>query len=291
MKKLKLIFGLLLATVITFAQDPEPVDGDTLWKFTGITSLSLSQMSLSNWAAGGENSLAGNILIKLSPDYDDGTINWDNDIILGFGLLKQGDNDVDKSDDQIELNSKFGYRASKNWFYTALLSFKSQFADGYAYPEDVKTKVSGFMSPGYLNFSLGFDYKPTDGFSLLIAPLSTKMTFVMDETLSNEGAYGVSPGSSFRGEFGGYIKIAYKKEILKNVTLDTKADFFSNYVENPQYVDVTWDLLLSFKVNEFLSATLMTQLIYDYDIKFGPEPGEARVQFKELFGLGLAYNF
>ena len=289
MKKLKLIIGLIMVAALTFAQDP--AEGDTLWKVTGVTSLSLSQLSLSNWAAGGENSLSGNVLIKISPDYDNGTINWDNDLTLGFGLLKQGDSDMDKSDDQIELNSKFGYRASKNWFYTALLSFKTQFADGYSYPEDVKTKISGFMTPGYMNLSLGFDYKPTDGFSLLIAPVSTKMTFVMDETLSNQGAYGVPIGSSFRGEFGGYIKIAYKKEILKNVLLDTKIDFFSNYVENPQYVDVNWDLLLTFKVNEFLSATLMTQLIYDYDIKFGPEPGEPKVQFKELFGLGLAYNF
>ncbi len=289
MKKLKLIIGLIMVAALTFAQ--EPAEGDTLWKVTGVTSLSISQLSLTNWAAGGENSLSGNVFFKISPDYDDGTINWDNDLILGFGLLRQGDNDATKSDDQIELNSKFGYRASKNWFYTALLSFKTQFADGYSYPEDVETKISGFMTPAYLNISLGFDYKPTDGFSLLIAPISSKMTFVMDETLSNEGAYGVPVGNSFRGEFGGYIKLAYKKEILKNVLLDTKVDFFSNYVETPQYVDVNWDLLLTFKVNEFISATLMTQLIYDYDIKFGPEPGEPKVQFKELFGLGLAYNF
>lgn len=289
MKKLKLTIGIIMLAALAFAQDP--AEGDTLWKVTGVTSLSISQLSLTNWAAGGQNSLSGNVFFKISPDYDDGTINWDNDLILGFGLLRQGDNDATKSDDQIELNSKFGYRASKNWFYTALISFKTQFADGYSYPEDIKTKISGFMTPAYLNISLGFDYKPTDGFSLLIAPVSTKMTFVMDETLSNEGAYGVPVGNSFRGEFGGYIKLAYKKEILKNVTLDTKVDFFSNYVENPQYVDVNWDLLLTFKVNEFISATLMTQLIYDYDIKFGPEPGEPKVQFKELFGLGLAYNF
>ncbi len=139
---------------LSFAQDP--VDADTLWKFTGVTSLNLSQLSLTNWAAGGENSISGNVFFKLSPDYDDGTINWDNDLTLGFGLMKQGDNEVNKSDDQIELSSKFGYRAGKKWFYTALLSFKSQFADGYNYPDDVKTKISGFMAPGYLNFSLGY---------------------------------------------------------------------------------------------------------------------------------------
>jgi hypothetical protein len=289
MKKFKLTIGMLLLAALTFAQDP--VDADTLWKFTGVTSLNFSQLSLTNWAAGGENSVSGNALIKLSPDYDDGTINWDNDLTLGFGLLKQGKNALNKSDDQIELSSKFGYKTGKNWFYTALLNFKTQFANGYSDPEDTDTKISGFMSPGYLSFSLGMDYKPADGFSLFIAPVSSKMTFVLDETLSNAGSFGVSEGESFRGEFGGYIKIAYKKEILKNVLLDTKVDFFSNYIENPQYVDVNWDLLLTFKVNEYISASIMTQLIYDYDIKFGPDPGEARIQFKELFGLGLTYNF
>jgi hypothetical protein len=293
MKKLKLILVGLLLAALTFAQDPveeAPVDGDTLWKITGVSSLSLSQLSLSNWAAGGENNIAGNVFFKLSPDYDDGTINWDNDLVIGFGLFKQGDDEFKKSDDQLELSSKFGYRAGKNWFYTALLSFKSQFAEGYSYEDDIKTKISGFMSPGYLNLSLGFDYKPTDGFSLLLAPISSKMTFVMDENLSDAGVYAPA-GASFRGEFGGYIKIAYKKEILKNVLLDTQIDFFSNYVDDPQYVDVNWDLLITFKINEFLSASLMTQLIYDYDIKFGPAPGTPKVQFKELFGLGLGYNF
>jgi hypothetical protein len=117
------------------------------------------------------------------------------------------------------------------------------------------------------------------------------MTFVLDETLSAAGSFGLDPDQTVRGEFGGYVKIAYKKEILKNVLLDTKIDLFTNYLDNPQYVDVNWDLLLTFTVNEYISATLMTQLIYDYDIKFGPDADEARVQFKELFGLGLTYNF
>ncbi len=93
--------------------------------------------------------------------------------------------------------------------------------------------------------------------------------------------------------------MTFKKEILKNVTLDTKIDLFSNYFDNPQYVDVKWDLLLTFKVNDYLSASLLTQLIYDYDIKFGEDTtgdGEydtfsEKVQFKELFGLGLTYSF
>jgi len=298
MKKTLLILLAIALSLSGFAQPSN--DADTLWKYSGITSLNLSQLSLSNWAAGGDNSLSGNALVKLSADFDDGTLNWDNDLILGFGLIRTGSDPTRKSDDQIELSSKFGYKAKEKWFYSALFLFRTQFAQGYDNPgEDDRIKISDFMSPGYLNLALGMDYKPNKHISIFLSPLSTKFTFVMDENLSAAGSYGLDPGQTVRGEFGAYVKFAYKQEILKNVNLDTKIDLFSNYFDNPQYVDVTWDLLLTFKINEFLSASLMTQLIYDYDIQFGFDSTgdgeidsyESRVQFKELFGLGLTYSF
>lgn len=298
MKKLLLIMSVILLIVSLHAQDSN--QSDTLWKYSGVTSLNVSQLSLSNWAAGGENSLSGNAFIQLSADFDDGTKNWDNDLIMGFGLIRQGDDPTRKSDDKLDLSSKFGYRASKNWLYSGLLSFRTQFAKGYDNPgETDRNKISNWLAPGYLNLSAGMDLKPNDEFSMLIAPVSGKVTFVMDDDLSAAGTFGLDPGQTVRGEFGGYVKLAYKKEILKNVLLDTKVDFFSNYFENPQYVDVNWDMLLTFKVNEFISATLVTQLIYDRDIEFGfdttgdgtNDSFEPRVQFKELFGIGLTYNF
>jgi len=298
MKKTTLIFTFLMGTAVMFAQDS--VDADTLWKFNGVTSLNVSQLSLTNWAAGGENSVSGNALLQLSGDYDNGTVNWDNDLVFGYGLIRQGKDPSRKSDDKIELASKFGYRASEKWFYSGLLSFKTQFTEGYDKPGDAnRAKISNRMAPGYLNLSFGMDYKPSDKFSMLIAPVNGKMTFVTDDDLSAAGSFGLDPGENVRSEFGAYVKMAFKDEILKNVLLDTKVDFFSNYLENPQYVDVNWDVLLTFKVNEFISATLVTQLIYDRDIEFGSDTTgdgvndtfEPRVQFKELFGLGLTYNF
>jgi hypothetical protein len=298
MKKILLVLSIAITSLTFYAQDA--VDADTLWKFSGTTSLNISQLSLTNWAAGGDNSLSGNALINLSANYATDKTSWENKLILGFGLIKQGDDPTRKSDDQMDLASKLGLKASEKWFYTALLGFNTQFAEGYDNPgEDDRLKISNFMAPGYLSFSLGMDYKPSEVFSLFLSPISTKFTFVLDDDLSAQGTFGLDPGQKTRAEFGAYIKMTFKKEILKNVTLDTKIDLFSNYFDNPQYVDVNWDLLLTFKVNDYLSASLLTQLIYDYDIKFGEDTtgdGEydtfsEKVQFKELFGLGLTYSF
>jgi hypothetical protein len=297
---MKRIFGILTVTfIVTALSAQEPAD--TLWKYNGVVSLNFSQMALSNWAAGGEQSISGNGRVTLGANYlsRDANIGWDNELILGYGLVQQGDDPVRKSDDKIDFSSKFGYKAGGNWKYSGLLSFRSQFTEGYANPGDEnRTKISNFLAPGYLNLSFGMDYKPSETFAILLAPLTGKMTIVMDEDLSAAGSFGVDRGANTRSEFGGFIKVSWTTDLMQNVKLNTKLDLFSNYLENPQYVDVNFDLLLSMKVNEYISASFITQLIYDYDIKFdivdetGTVTGsEDRIQLKELFGVGLTFSF
>lgn len=299
MKKYLVILLVLLLPLSARSQEVP----DTLWKFNGVTAINFSQMSLTNWAAGGENSFSGNAIVNLSANYlsKDGSTSWANELNLGFGLIRQGEEPVRKSDDKIDLASKFGYKAGKNWNYSGLLSLKSQFTEGYANPGDIetRTKISNFLAPGYLNLSFGMDYKPSKTFTALIAPVTGKMTIVMDDELAAAGSFGVDAGKNTRSEFGGYIKLAFTTNVMKNVKLNTKIDLFSNYLENPQFVDVNFDLLLSMKVNEYISASFISQAIYDYDIKFdvldasGVPTGdkEARIQFKELFGIGLTFSF
>jgi hypothetical protein len=96
---------------------------------------------------------------------------------------------------------------------------------------------------------------------------------------------------------GGYLKIIYGKEnLVKNVNLATTIDLFSNYLEHPERIDVNWELFVTMKINELLTFTINTQLIYDYDVKFaevenGVNVLKPKVQFKEIAGLGLSYKF
>ena len=289
------LFFLLTGISVLMAQENGQ---DTLenWSMGGDGSLTFSQVSFENWAAGGENSYSLNGMIGLHANYKEGRTTWENSLDLGYGIIKQSGRGVRKSDDKLDLTSKYGYKSSSNWYYTGSFNFRTQFDKGYKYDEDAgtKRKISNFMAPAYTLISLGMDYKPSDAFSLMISPVTGKTTFVLDDTLSSRGAFGVKKGNKVRNEFGGFVKISYLQDIWEDVTLNTKLELFSNYLKEPENVDVNWEVKLTMKVNEYLSANFNTQLIYDDNINYvnaeGIEKGP-RIQFKEVFGAGLSYKF
>jgi hypothetical protein len=151
--------------------------------------------------------------------------------------------------------------------------------------------ISNAFSPAYITLSIGMNYKPNESFSLFLSPVTGKMTVVMDSSLAT--SYGLTSGKNIRSEFGGYLKASYIKTIMKNVNLTTKIDLFSNYIENPQNIDVHWELLISMKINDYMTATFNTLVLYDDDINVprkdkNPGPG---TQVKEVFGVGFSYKF
>ena len=279
------------------AQDADTTQG---WSNSGVFSLNMTQASFTNWAAGGQNSVALNGLVSLTANYRMGKSAWDNALTLGYGKMIQKGNDLGwvKTDDRIDFQSKYGHKASEKWFWSGLMSFKTQMDKGYNYP-DTENKISDLLAPAYLIFSLGMDYKPTPQFSMYLSPLTSKNTIVNDDDLSAAGAFGVEPGKKFRAELGAYANIAYKKdEIVKNVNFLTKLDLFSNYLKNPQNIDISWETLLVLKVNEFISATVNTHLLYDDDVLIRVDEGNEgepvmgkRAQFKEVIGVGYTYKF
>lgn len=292
-KKTIAVFAFCICSNVLLAQQ------DTVWRRGGLLSLNFSQVSLTNWAAGGQNSIAANSIVNYYANYKRGKNVWDNNLDLAYGFLMQGkEGDILKSDDKIDLSSKYGREAFKNWYYSLLFNFRSQFTPGYNYPND-SIIISDFLSPGYILIAPGLDYKPKDYFSLLISPATARFLIVNNKDLSDAGAFGVDSGKTLKTELGAYIKATFKKDIATNVNLQTSIDFYSNYLDNPQNIDINWQLLLSLKVNKYISASISTQLIYDDDTKLvfyksddvtvdHVGPG---IQFKEVLGIGIAYKF
>lgn len=154
------------------------------------------------------------------------------------------------------------------------------------------TSLTLWLLPTLL--SLGADYKPSDNFSLLISPITGKMTFVTDKALSDAGAYGVKAGEKVLAELGASLVANYATNITSNINLVTKLSLFTAYNNNPGNIDVNWDVMLACKLSKYITANVTTNLIYDDDIKSVDKDGNVagpRVQLREVFGLGLSYTF
>lgn len=263
------------------------------WKTKLETNLGFSQTSLTNWAAGGENTLAANALLNIFADYSRKKFTWNNYLGAGYGLIKQqslGDK-WRKADDKVGFFSKAGIYAWKNWDYTTLLDFKTQFANGYKDRND-SVYLSQFFSPAYLQTSVGLNYKPATYFSLFMSPIGARFTFVMDQRLSDEGAYGVNPGEHLLYQAGASLNAIFKKDLAKNVNLLSKVDMFSNYIKNPGNIIINWENLLQVKVMKYISLAVATTLIKDKNVPVLDSVGvEHFTQFKETFTVGFAYSF
>ncbi|NDW09772.1 DUF3078 domain-containing protein [Dysgonomonas sp. 520] len=295
MNKLALLIPFLLSTVFVFSQEVEPTDIKPVspWKLKGSTGVNLSQTSLTNWSAGGENSYAGNAYLNGSLEYKKDKWLWTNALILEYGLTHLESQGVQKTADKIDFTTQLGYKINDKWYYSAMADFKSQFYYGYNYPNK-DNYISKFMAPGYSNISLGIEYKPNDNYSAYFSPIAGKLTFVTDDSLSNVGAFGVDPGDKFKAELGAYLKGKAQKDIMENVKLITDVSFFTAYDKSFGNVDVEWNVLINMKINKYLNANLNTTLKYDDDVKYVDKHNVshgARVQFKEILGIGFAYNF
>ncbi len=283
--------------LISFNLSAQKTQDTSYWKKGGMASLSFSQTSLTNWSGGGDNAISTNVQLNLFGNYTKGKNAWDNTLKLEYGLLKQGDAGNRKSIDKIDFVTKYGHQANKKWYYSALLDFKTQFAKGYNYGKsenDADVKVSNFLAPAYLLLSLGMDYKPNETFSAYLSPITSKTTIVNDDELSDAGAFGVDPGDKIRYEFGALSKLTFKKTVAKNVDLSSTLDLFTAYSDTFGNIDVNWDLMLNMTINEYLTASINTSLVYDDDVEYIDKDGVnkgVKVQFKEILGIGLAYKF
>jgi hypothetical protein len=274
----------LLMSQLSFSQTS--IEPDTSWKKGGFIGLTFNQASLSNWAQGGENSVALSSTLNLFANYLKDKIDWQNSIDLAYAMVQTGSDALKKSDDKIDFTSKYSRKFADHWLYGILFNFKSQFAEGFNYPNDSMI-VSKFFAPAYITLSPGLTWKPLEYFEVLVSPATAKWTFVNDNLLSDVGAYGVDPGESTRFELGAYLNMKFKKDILENVNYTMKLELFNNYIDedkdNVKNVDVNWENALQMKINKYLTASIYAQLIYDADVV-------EKTQFKETIGVGFGYK-
>ncbi|MFV0604475.1 MAG: DUF3078 domain-containing protein [Niabella sp.] len=265
-----------------------------IWKTGGFYNLNAAQASLSNWAAGGDKfSLSINSNLSVYAFYKKGKHSWDNTLDVNLGYMKTTSLGGRKNDDRVDLLSKYGYAIGPKWNASLLFNFRSQLFNGYNYDADNnKTFSSAFLAPAYVLLSPGFDYKPNKNFSAFISPATVRWTIVKDDSLSSVGAYGVDIGKKIKTEFGAFASLNYMKEFNKVISFKSRLDLFSNYLKDPQNVDVYWVNMLNMKLSKYLSLTYGLDLIYDDDVRlFGPNNNSPSAQIRSMLGLGFMVKF
>ena len=269
------------------------------WKTAGVFQLNLTQVSLTNWAAGGFSSISGIAQFNGTANWKKDRKAWDNSLAMSFGGQQQQDGPTIKTDDRFELNSKYGYELTKSWYAAGLAQFRTQFTEGFNADGQ---RISNLLAPGYVLLGAGMDYRPNENFTVYLSPATARLVIVTDERLFRVSddpdfrVYGVLRGETTAFELGGYLRFQFQRELAKNITFLTRGDLFSNYLRDPQNIDITWETLWTFKVNEWFAATLNTLLIYDHDtnlprtnadgeLRFGPA-----TQFRQTLGIGLTFR-
>lgn len=263
------------------------------WKTGGLYNINLSQGSLSNWAAGGDNfSLSVNSVLSLFAYYQKEKNSWDNTLDFNLGYVKTTSLGDRKNDDRLDFLSKYGYAIGPKLNLSALFNFRTQLFNGFTYDDNIPKRSSTFLAPAYVILSPGLDWKPNKDLSVFVSPATFRWVIVNDAQLSAAGAYGVAPGKKSLSEVGAFLTANYLKEISKSVTYKGRLDLFSNYKKNPQNVDLFMSNMWSFKISKILSATYSLDLIYDDDAKlFGPNGTSPALQVKSLIGIGLLFKF
>lgn len=277
--------------------DTTKKDTTKIWTIHGQNTFLINQSSFNHWAGGGTNSAAANLVLDYDFNYKKDKWSWDNKAILGYGLSKAAGTDWRKNDDRLILNSLLGYQAAKYWLYTFYANFQTQFTKGYNYNADgSRTLISAPFAPAYLTFGPGFAYKKDDNFRVNISPLAARITMVQNDSLSNIGSYGVTPGDKSLFEFGASLDAYYKVNIATNISFENILKLYSNYLKKPGniYADYTANLFM--KVNKVVTVNAGVELINDPLAQIpvttnGVQSNHSVLQVKQIFGAGLTYKF
>ena len=248
---------------------PAKVEKPNLWANSLKTNVTLGQTSLTNWAAGGDNTVSLAAYVDGNANWKKGDMFWNNRLQLDYGFLWASSKPIlQKNMDRIYLESKWGYKApsTRYLYFSANYDFKSQFTSGYDYKtpasvtdengealkgsalrdvwREARELKSGLLSPAYTNLALGIDFVPNKWFSLNFAPLTGGFVIVtnpelrktysmkLKETSTDEM---VSAAGDDAVKLGELYKAA-KFEFGAQLKMDAKVNVNDNFAYSTQVV-------------------------------------------------------
>lgn len=313
MKVKALLIFTFLITINSFSNNRFLKDSTSYWTSKNNVSLLFTQNSFVNWSSGGNNSIAGILKLNMKRNYKNKHTVWSNELKGSYGLNKEEERELRKTEDKFELNSTFGFRKNveSSWYYSAKFNFKTQFSNGYTYPNTDKP-ISRLFAPAYLFLGVGSEYSAKEQkIKVYLSPITNKTTFVFSSTLADEGAFGVEAavtdddgniiknGEKAKIEFGTLVSGEWEAKVMENIKMENKLTLYTDYLHDYGNVDVNWELTFDLTINKHITANVGSQMIFDDDILAKEDIDDdgsleilgPKIQLKQLLGVGFAYNF
>lgn len=271
----------LTSSSLIFAQEAQEDSSDYGWKNQVIAGLNLTQASFDNWEQGGENTLAWQVKLDVDFTNDLEKFNWANKGKFTLGFAKVGDAEAKKSADVIDIESVYTRKLNRHLNPFVATTAKTQFAAGFQFDGDTKTKVSQFFDPAYFTQSAGFGYISGD------QNFKSRLGARVKETVTSDfpAPYADDPDTpeleETKVEAGITLVTDYKKQFEENVIFTSKLDIFSN-MEAFNKIDMLWENNLTLKITRYINVSLDVVLFYDRDIT-------RELQIKQVLAVGFTY--
>ena len=265
------------------------------WLKDFSASAQFSQAYVSpNWYQGGNRSLIAlinivynvklnqkfhpNLLFEANMSYKLGTNSAPDDSLRSYNI----------SEDLLQLNTTFGYKAFRRWFYSANAQFKTQLLQSYN--TNSTTLRSAFMSPGELNVGLGMTYdftnkRNTFTFNTSIAPLSWQLRTCFSSRM-NRANYNIKPGHHTVNKIGSSAEYKISWKMTYNIVYTSRLFLFTDY----ELFQGDWEHTIAFNINRYLSTQIYAHMRYDTSTPRANEKWR-KFQFKEIFSLNVSYKF
>lgn len=268
----------------------------------GILNFSITNFN-NNWQGGNQDAIAINANLGTFANFRKNKFTWNNNLRLGFGVIKLDSLDFRKADDLILFESTAGYAFTEKVFGVGFLDFTTQFANGYDYTAADAPLVSKLLSPAVLRLGLGVDYRPTDYFNVVFAPVTFRGLIINDQEIANLFKYGnkanlsaandTLSGKKFTPELGALLKVNFKKDLMKNVNFQSEFIAFGDYLNGFKSYDLRWINRLNLKINKYLGTTIESNMLYDsrVDVRTAEAGKQTGLQHRLFLGVGFNYKF
>jgi hypothetical protein len=275
------------AAIMSAAPEAAPeVVKQNLWATSLKTQINVGQTQLTNWAAGGDNTVSMAAFVDGNANWKKGDMFWNNRLQLDYGFLYASSKPIlQKSTDRMYLESKWGYKApsTKYLYFSANYDFKSQFSSGYDYKtpasvtdengnelkgaalkevwRDARVLKSNLLAPAYTNLALGIDYIPTKWLSINFAPLTGGFVIVRDASLRKSYSMDMTKGAKeLESKFA-----SYEEATASDADKQAYADFQNSLTNGSAYRSAKFEfgaqLKADAKVNVNSNFAYSTQVV------------------------------